>query len=116
LFWLSKDLFEERTRDSTEPEARALAELRNHLEHKYTRIREMGDLGPAADDPLRDTLVYAISQHDLECKTLRLMQLVRSAIIYLCLGMHQEESKRAKGNESRSLSMPISTWNDDWKR
>ncbi|MCB9422966.1 MAG: hypothetical protein H6667_24410 [Ardenticatenaceae bacterium] len=37
LFWLSKDLYEDKEgfKNSTEPDAHNLADIRNHLEHKY---------------------------------------------------------------------------------
>ena len=117
LYWLSKDLFEEGMKDSTDPDARALAELRNHLEHKYVKVHE--DLLPIRNDfdPFRDTLAYMVSRPHLERRTLRLLQLARSALIYLSLAMHQEERKRRNEDEER-LSAPMSfgTWKDDWKR
>jgi len=116
LFWLSKDLFEEDMRDSTEPEAQALAELRHHLEHKYVKIHEMLLPSKSAGNPFHDTLAHAITRSDLERRTLRLMQLVRSALIYLSLGMHREEQKRGKGKEGLTATMPLDPWRDEWKR
>ena len=68
-------------------------------------------------DPFRDTLAYMVSRPHLERRTLRLLQLARSALIYLSLAMHQEERKRRNEDEER-LSAPMSfgTWKDDWKR
>lgn len=114
LFWLSKDLFEEGMRDSTEPEARNLAELRNHLEHKYVKVHEMLLPSKVADDPFHDTLAYAIQRSDLERRTVRLLQLVRSALIYLSLGMHREEGERAKGKGGPIATMPLVLWDHDW--
>ena len=116
LFWLSRDLFEEDMRDSTEPEARALAELRNHLEHKYVKVHDVLLPPMSTDDPFHDTLAHAITRSDLERRTLRLTQLVRSALIYLLLGMHREEHERAKGKEGPTMTMPLDPWLDDWKR
>lgn len=112
LFWLSKDLFEEDMRDSTEPEARALAELRHHLEHKYVKVHEM-QLGPS--DPSCDTLAHSIGRPDLEQRTLRLMQLARSALIYLSLGMHREERERAKGEKGLVATISLDPLPDEWK-
>lgn len=117
LYWLSKDLFEEGMKDSTDPDARALAELRNHLEHKYVKVHE-DLLSIRTDfDPFRDTLAYMVSRPHLERRTLRLLQLARSALIYLSLAMHHEERKRQDEDEER-LSAPMSfgAWKDDWKR
>ena len=40
LFWLSKDLFDERQKIVTDPDAQALHELRIHLEHRYVKVHE----------------------------------------------------------------------------
>lgn len=112
LFWLSKDLFEEDMRDSTEPEARALADLRNHLEHKYVKVHEMKLPSKLEADPFHDTLAYSITRSDLERRTLRLVQLARSALIYLSLGMHREERDRAKGKEGLTATIPLVPWRD----
>jgi tetratricopeptide (TPR) repeat protein len=116
LFWLSNDLFEKDMQDSIEPEAQALAELRNHLEHKYVKVHEMLLPSKSAGDPFHDTLAYAITRSDLERRTLRLIQLVRAALIYLSLGMHREEQKRAKDKEGLTATMPLDPWRDKWKR
>jgi LA2681-like HEPN len=116
LFWLSKDLFEEDMRDSTEPEARALDELRNHLEHKYVKVHEMLLPSMSQSDLFHDTLAHSITRSDLERRTLRLMQLVRSALIYLSLGMHREEQERSKGKDGLMAAMPLDPWCDEWKR
>jgi len=116
LFWLSKDLFEEDIRDTMEPDARALAELRNHLEHKYVKVHEMLLPPMSVGDPFHDTLAYAITRSDLEQRTLRLMQLVRAALIYLVLGMHQEERERARGKKGLTAMMSLDPVRDEWKR
>jgi hypothetical protein len=116
LFWLSKDLFEPTMRESTEPDARSLAEIRNHLEHKYVRVLEMGPSSAKASGPFHDPLVYAISRGDLQRKTLKLLQLVRAALIYCFIGMHQEERRRDRDETTMVAPMIIDTWDDDWKR
>ncbi|MGH6869177.1 MAG: LA2681 family HEPN domain-containing protein, partial [Methylocella sp.] len=120
LYWLSKDLFEAGYRDFTEPEAQALHELRNHLEHKYLKVHEMlmpSHPGHASGvDPFFDTLAYALSRADLERKSLRLMKLARAALIYLALGMHREEERRReKRKPSLICGMPLTPWDDTWK-
>jgi hypothetical protein len=116
LFWLSTDLFEKDMRGSTEPEARALADLRHHLEHKYVKVHEVLLPPMSIVDPFRDTLAHAITRSDLERRTLHLMQLVRSALIYLSLGMHQEERARAKGKKGLTAKMSFDPLCDEWKR
>ncbi len=115
LFWLSKDLFDEEMRDTIEPDARAFAEVRNHLEHKYVKVHEMGPPSRKTGDPFHDTLAYAIARTDLERRTLRLFQLVRAGLIYLLLGMHREELSRRKGKAGLTAPMILDEWSDDWK-
>lgn len=120
LFWLSKDLFDERQKVVTDPDAQALHELRIHLEHRYVKIHEMMlDPMPVGDrpDPFFDTLAYKISRQSLEGRTLRLLKLVRAALIYLSLAMHREEQRRRK-ERGEGLSIPIALdpWRDGWKR
>jgi hypothetical protein len=114
LFWLSKDLFDDDMRDSTEPEASALADLRNHLEHKYVKVHEVLLSPMPLRDPFHDTLAYAITRTDLERRTLRLMQLVRSALIYLSLAMHHEERTRERSTKEKMATMSLATWRDEW--
>lgn len=116
LFWLSKDLFENDMRESMEPDSRAVASLRNHLEHKYVKVLEWVPDNPPDSDPFHDTLAFAISRSDLERRTLRLVKLVRAALIYLFLGMHREERQRIAGKPSLSVPMPLDPWRDEWKR
>jgi HEPN superfamily protein len=40
LYWLSKDIFEEEFHRLTKPDAQALKETRDHLEHKYLQTYE----------------------------------------------------------------------------
>lgn len=115
LYWLSKDLFEDGMKDSTDPDARALAELRNHLEHKYVKVCEYS-LPVRPNDPFHDTYAYAISRSDLERRTLRLLQLARSALIYLSLAMHREERGGVKDNERLAAPIYYDTLSDDWKQ
>lgn len=123
LYWLSKDVFEEGFKESTEPDARAVHELRNHLEHKYVKVHEMelsagAGLEQAAFDPFADTLAYAITKNDLHRKTLRLLKLVRATLIYLSLGVHREERRRNSFNDLKEpllATTAIHTFADDRK-
>ena len=122
LFWISKDLYEPGVREVAEPDAEALAELRNHLEHKYVKVHEMGLPRPIEHsdrkDPFFDDLAYAITRSDLERKALRILKLARSALIYLSLGMHREEQQRAAkaGKDTLKMPMILDVIPDDWKR
>ena len=69
LYWVSKDFFEEAFADVADPDARALHELRIHLEHRYVKVHELmgGPAGrqDAAGDLFVDTVAYSISRSDL---------------------------------------------------
>jgi hypothetical protein len=121
LFWLSKDLFDPAFHDATEPDARALDEVRNHLEHKYFKVHEA--FAPVQPDPgspsalWADTLAFSIQRSDLEGNTLRLLKLSRAALTYLSLGMHWEERRRATNRgKARVVPIGLDVWEDDWKR
>lgn len=116
LYWLSKDLFEERG-DVLEPDVRALKELRNHLEHRYVKVHEFPPaVGLRGYDPFADTLAMSIGRRDFQDKTVRVLKLARAALIYLSLGMHVEEERRGAG-ESDKIAGPMfmTQVRDDWK-
>lgn len=95
LFWLSKDFFDSKLKDTVERDARACHDLRNHLEHKYLKLHSMTPpkFASASEqfDLFKDELAHSLTIAELEKRTLRMLKLARSAFIYLLLGMHQEE-------------------------
>jgi hypothetical protein len=111
LYWLAKDFVEADFQASAEPDARDVAEIRNHLEHKYLKVRDRDPLdsspGPSVYD---DRLALSVERHDLEAKALRILKLARAAMIHLCLAMHREESIRAKDDKSLTIPMTLPTW------
>lgn len=119
LFWLSKDLFDEDLREVTEPDAQALYEIRNHLEHKYLKVHEMPlakTVHQRSDAMWTDRLAYSVSRRDFEAKTLRLLKLSRAGLIYLSLGMHRMEQVRQRARDEKQVaSMSLDLWEDDWK-
>jgi tetratricopeptide (TPR) repeat protein len=124
LFWLSKDLYEDKQgfMESMEPEAQQLNEIRNHLEHKYLKIHEDLWRGhPPQDDKilrgLADTLAFSVYRSDFQEKTLRLMKMARAALIYLSLAIHSEEKRRAKERKPGAIvpGIPLDVWEDKWK-
>jgi tetratricopeptide (TPR) repeat protein len=121
LYWLSKDIFEPGVREVTEPDAEALRDLRVHLEHKYVKVHDMGPFPPREGGPkdlFFDDLAYALSRTDLEAKGLRMLKLARAALIYLVLGMHQEERRRADAKDDGGglvVPMEIGTYPDERK-
>lgn len=124
LFWLSKDLYEEEAgfKEAIEPDARELSEIRNHLEHKYLKLHgdDWSGPPPANDElsrSLSDTLAFSIYRRDFERKTLRLLKLSRTALMYLSLAIDCEEQQRKKKKDPNSFVMrtPLDVWEDEWK-
>jgi tetratricopeptide (TPR) repeat protein len=110
LFWLSKDLLDENSNLSStvEPDSEKLRSLRNHIEHKYLRVTTWMD-----KSPMKAGLAYSIEKDDLKAKTLRLLKLARSGLIYLSLAVHKEEKIRAS-NRGDELILPIEPI--EWKQ
>lgn len=93
LFWLSKDFTGEKgSSDPLQPDAWHISEIRNHIAHKYLKV---------FDHVLVDTegwrksigheYEYPISDKELTYQTLRLLQLVRAALMYVTLAASHEE-------------------------
>lgn len=102
LYWLSKDFFEKEYDEVVEPEARGLKDIRNHLEHKYLRVTVTEPTARLPDD-----LALMVSREQFEAKTLHLLGLARSALIYLTIGVGFEERRRA---QSRRRTYRGTTW------
>ena len=105
LFWLSKDLYEDRDgfKEALEPDARELLAIRNHLEHKYLKYHEPPEKLPYSNDN-SESFGFSIHRKDFEIKVLRILKMVRAALIYLALAIHSEEKRRL---EQRKASQPI---------
>lgn len=115
LFWLSKDLFEQKMQKVTNPDARELYILRNHLEHKYLHITH-GWAASATDRSSTGTLGIAIGSDEFAAKALRLLKLARAAIIYLALAVHREEKMRDEKREPGIVGqMLVTHFEDGWK-
>lgn len=124
LFWLSKDLYEDKPdfKECLEPDAQRLREIRNQLEHKYLKLHDEfwsgpPDAGDKTSVALADTLAFSVRRKEFEAKTLRLLKMVRAALIYLSLAIHREEQLRAKDSHPDKLvmPMPLFTFEDRWK-
>ncbi|MEO6325527.1 MAG: LA2681 family HEPN domain-containing protein [Thermoanaerobaculia bacterium] len=99
LYWLAKDLAPtEEVAGTLEPDAQALASIRNHLEHKYCKLHIEGFLSPEpsrASGMLADTMALSMNRLTFEKKCRHLLRLARASIIYLALAIHREEQERA---------------------
>jgi len=120
LYWLSRDLVNDDAdaHAALEPDARALAEIRNHLEHRYLKLHsEIPPKTRADPGMLADDLAYSLWRGDLERRTTRLAKLARAAIIYLTLAIKAEERERAaKRPPGRVMPADLGRVRDDWKR
>lgn len=72
LFWLSKDLYEDNPgfKRTLESDAQELAEIRNHIEHKYLKVHEFGR-PPAYNGDLSflaDSLASSVDRRELQQK------------------------------------------------
>ncbi len=99
LFWLSKDLLScPDYIKAIDPDAREIAKIRNHLEHKYLKIHDTLWKGQSYNNDfgfnLKDSLAFSVYREEFELKTLKLIKLARAALIYLSLAVHTEEYKR----------------------
>lgn len=116
LFWLSKDLFEEKMQQVTNPDAREIFILRNHLEHKYLHIVQ-GWASALASERSTGDLGISIGSDEFAAKALRLLKLARAAMIYLALAVHREERLAQDGREPTIIAqMPLTHFEDRWKR
>jgi hypothetical protein len=117
LFWLAKDFYEDEEgfTDAIEPDARDLAVLRNHLEHKYVKLHVFG-VPPDDRRRGRDPLAHALDRGEFEQRTLRILQLARSALLYLSMGVYVEEARRrAEHPEQRVAAVPLFELEDRFK-
>jgi tetratricopeptide (TPR) repeat protein len=117
LFWLGKDFSEDAPgfRESLEPGGRQLSELRYHLERSYLKLHDdfptfhETDVPPAAQ---ADTLAYSLLRGEFEAKTLKLLKMARSALLYLSLAVHIEEHRRAADDPQGPPAVILDVWED----
>jgi hypothetical protein len=124
LYWLSKDLFEDQVgfRTSLDLDAQNLAEIRNHLEHKYLKLHGSCWSGPPdSSSPilmgLSDSLAYSLRREEFGRNAMKVLRLARAALIYLSLSVHREERLRTSARDPNARIAPIllDTWEDNWK-
>lgn len=109
LYLISKDLFfnnnDEQSKkfiEVLEPEAQAINDIRNHLEHKFISIKIVkSDL---LDEKERKRN-FSITEDELKEKTIHLAQLAREAIIYLSFAIHNEEKKKTNKENTATINL-----------
>lgn len=113
LYWLSKDLIDEGNGHEpilgqvAEPDAKRLAELRNHLEHKYVKVHDefFFTRGLAGQHAFDDQLAFHIATEELVGKSIKLLKLIRASLVYLSLAVHRKEQIKASKNSN--FKMPV---------
>ena len=102
LYWLSKDLYEKKGDwdDILEPEAKEIKKIRNSIEHRGLKVL----LECVTHYDKDEEISYTIERLDFEAKTMKMLKLTRSAIMYLSLAIHQEESTK---EVSDSIKIPV---------
>jgi len=92
LYWLAKDLFEQANDEVAEPQARSLMDIVDRIGHKYLRVT-LAESPPVPPDDL----ALIVPRRQFEAKTLHVMKLARSALMYLAIGVRLEEQRRESG-------------------
>jgi hypothetical protein len=96
-----------------EPGAQEIDITRNHAEHKFLAVHD--DVWPELaafrqpPETLPDGAYYAVGRQELHARTLHLMKLARSALIYLAYTVHNEEMRKRieRGPDVKVLSLPL---------
>ena len=106
LYWLSKDFQIDHTTFAIEPEAERLRKIRNSLEHRFFQIRLIQD---------NSNLDKEIGEQSFCEKSIKLLQLVHHALIYLaCAVIIEEERKQENApqppSDKISVLMEIEEW------
>lgn len=112
---MSQDIHSKVLKDVARPDAQALDQLRNHLEHKYAKVVDEFHWIATPSEHTTDHLAFVIDREDLLAKTLLLLKLSRAALIYLCLAMHYQESQDEKDGDSLIVELPVDDYPDDLK-
>lgn len=119
MFWLAKDLYDSRPefRDAMEPEAREIDVIRNHAEHKLLRVHEFPENTAWARGTMPDEALFSIDRDGLYSRTMRMLKLTRSALVYLAYAVHIEEMRKqqARGSDEKIMNLEIE-WIDDGRK
>ena len=106
---MSKDIFLDNDKtENTEPNARLLYDMRNHMSHKYLKIHHAWGVVRGASQLDNNELFLAISDQEFIGQTVKLLKLVRNSLIYVSLAAHREEVVKERGN-GYIISAPLFT-------
>ncbi|MDD4962598.1 MAG: LA2681 family HEPN domain-containing protein [Gallionella sp.] len=108
LFWLSKDVFYKDDKRPTEPDAKQLNHIRNHISHKYLKVQHSYSNPASWRENNGHELTYPIDETELQEQTVKLLKLVRSSLIYVSLAIHwQEKQNPLKESDGLVAEMPM---------
>ena len=91
LYWIARDLSEPGFQDVTEPDARAMALMRQYLEHRYLRVVSTGRPPVEVVSPE----LFVVDHAEFGRRTLKLLRLGRAALIMLVSAVYVEERQRS---------------------
>lgn len=92
LYWIARDLSDPEFRDAMEPDAQAMAKMRNYLEHRFVRVVR----SYPASERGADGVVYTVSRDDIARRAVALMKLARAALLALVCAVNVEERQRGR--------------------
>lgn len=117
LFWLSKDFHSNPADGELAPEPRMLHDMRNHIAHKYLRVHDhIVTHLPADRSELPGDFSLQVTDEELHVYTVKLLRLVRSAMIYLSGAvLHEELEKQKAAGDGLIGQMHIHTVDDDYR-
>ncbi len=102
-------------KNTINPEAKKINELRNKLEHSYVKVHDSIYKG-ISDSKSKDSLSYSIYEEELEKYSLEILKLVREALLNLVLFIHIEEFKEMESiKEVKKFTMQADIYEDEWK-
>lgn len=110
LFGLSRDFSGvSNGRDALDPDAQELVSIRHYLEHKHLSVHEDSWIGSGRGcaGESEDKRSFAIGRRDLEARSLRVLKLARSALVYLAHAVAIEEESRASRRSATDVIIPL---------
>lgn len=115
LYWICKDFFDlQKSDDSPNPDLKRIADIRNFLEHRYVKIYADDLCGDVNN--FKDELAEYISEKELCQMILKMLKVVREAMICLSLCVNiSEMPKRDAAKEHFVVPLHLMQYDDEWK-
>ncbi|QSB03125.1 hypothetical protein JWZ98_09435 [Methylomonas sp. EFPC1] len=107
LYWLSKDIYYKNDALPTEPDAKQLNNIRNHISHKYLKVQNSCYCPSSHRKANGYESTYPIDENELQEQTIKLLKLARSALIYLSLAVESHEKQAKQNNQGLSVQMQM---------